>query len=457
MGRIAPVVAALVAPTTIAWAGPTHRIRVETTPPKAHVYVDEIELGAKCEATPCEFDAPIGDVVLIVRLDGYQPAIETVQVARAHDKKPQLFTFSLKPAVTTLICDDPKAKGATIQIEGKDKGKCPGRVELEPGGHQVVLKLAGKVVYEEFLDFDAGDEKAIELAGGKPGAKASKSDGDGNDQDDSDDSDDTDDRAKGDHRGAGDDEGNGGAIAKPGPPPPRARVVNAQLMVDVGWRRFAYSNVMNGSSLPPTENESGQVIAGPGLEVWPTELLHAAVLRGLSVFLRAELQLNQLDVKDSSGIALAKTSWSSYEASVRYRWQFGDLGVEVGAGYVRDQIAYDLNNGAPQMVLPSADYQSVRVGARGFLRRGELEPYVAAESRIVMSGGDLGNRYTNASATGVRGALGVAATTGPIYVRLEGSYLQYSWSYPTNVSSPPPATGASDQIFGVSVTAGYQY
>src|SRR6476660_1128137 len=62
MGRIAPLAAGIVAAGVVAvggaaQAGPTRKIRVETTPEKAHVYLDDIESGAKCDATPCEFDA----------------------------------------------------------------------------------------------------------------------------------------------------------------------------------------------------------------------------------------------------------------------------------------------------------------------------------------------------------------------------------------------------------------
>src|SRR2546430_916725 len=126
MGRIAPLAVALVAFGGAAWAGPTHRIRVETTPEKAHVYLEDIESGAKCDATPCEFDAPLGDNILIVRLDKYEPIAQPIDVKKSRDKRPQVFTFELKAAVAMIVCDDPKAKGASIQLDGKEKGKCPG-------------------------------------------------------------------------------------------------------------------------------------------------------------------------------------------------------------------------------------------------------------------------------------------------------------------------------------------
>ena len=448
MGRIAPLAVALVAAAGgTAAAEPTHRIRVETTPPGAHVYIGDVESGAKCEATPCEFEAPIGDNTLIVRLEGHKPQIDEVDVKRSRDKRPQVFKYELEASVATIVCDDPKAKGASIQINGHEKGKCPAHVEVEPGGVQVIVKLGGKTLFEDFVDVDAGAEKQLELTGTPKdggGGDDSGDDGKGSDDDGGKGSDDDGGKGSGDH---------GGDITKPAETGPRSRFINAQVVVDVGWRRFQYENPV--ATLPATEEEDGQVIAGPQVELWPAELAHSQHLRGLSILARAEFKLNQLDVKDgTTGMTIGKTYWGSYEASVRNRWSFESAAVEASAGYVRDQVQYDTDS-ASLGKLPSADYQSIRIGVRGLLRAGALEPYLAAETRIVMSGGDLQNRFTNASATGLRGALGVALTSGALFGRVELSYLRYSWTYPPDVNTM--ATGATDQLFGLSLNVGYLY
>jgi hypothetical protein len=107
------------------------------------------------------------------------------------------------------------------------------------------------------------------------------------------------------------------------------------------------------------------------------------------------------------------------------------------------------------MKLPAGDYQSIRFGARALARAGAFESYVTGETRVVMSGGDLQDRFTNASATGLRGALGVVASSGSIYARAEAAYLHYSWSYPVDVNTL--ASGASDKLFGISLSLGYAY
>jgi hypothetical protein len=451
MARIAPLAVALVAAAAgAAAADSTHRIRVESTPPGAHVYLGDVESGAKCDATPCEFEAPLGDNTVIIRLDHYKPTIEQIDVKRSRDKKPQVFKYELEAAVATIVCDDPKAKGASIQINGHEKGKCPAHVEVDPGGVQVIIKLGGKTLFEDFVDVDAGAEKQLELTGGG-GGKGSDDEGSKGSDDDSKGSDDDGKGSDDDGKGSGD--GSGGSVTKPAETGPRARFINAQVVVDVGWRRFAYENPV--ATLPATEQEDGQVIAGPQIELWPAELAHSQHLRGLSILARAEFKLNQLDVTDgTTGMVIGKTYWGSYEGSVRNRWSFDSVAVEAGAGYVRDQVQYDTDS-ASLGKLPSADYQSIRIGGRALLREGALEPYLSAETRIVMSGGDLQNRFTNASATGLRAAIGAALTQGALFGRIELSYLRYSWTFPAGMNTM--ATGATDQLFGLSFNVGYLY
>ena len=451
MGRVAPLAAALVAAAAgTAWAGPMHRIRVETKPAGAHVYLGDKESGPKCDATPCEFDAPVGDDVLIIELEHHDPLLQPIEVKRSRDRKAQVFTFELTASIARIVVDDPRAKGATIQIDGEDKGKAPAKIDVDPGGHKVTVKLGGTTLFDDFVDVEDGSELPIQLtaaaaAGQGDDGGGDDGDGDGSAGSGSDDGD--------PHKGSGDD---GGSIRKPAvAAAPRSRFIRAQGVMDVGWRVFHYEHYAPG--LPPREEEDGQVIAGPALELWPSELFHAQHLRGLSLYLRAEFPVNSLDVKDvQTGLAVAATSWTSFEASLHQRWSGSSVAVEVGAGYVRDQMQYS-GSGADSMMLPSADYQSLLVGGRVLFRAGPLRPYLAGETRIVLSGGGLMDNFRNASATGLRGAAGIEATFGAIYARVEASDLHYSWSYPTDVSPPQPASGASDKVFGFSVTAGYQY
>ena len=109
--------------------------------------------------------------------------------------------------------------------------------------------------------------------------------------------------------------------------------------------------------------------------------------------------------------------------------------------------------------MPDADYRSIRIGVRGSLLVGSIEPYLAIENRIVMSGGKvIEDRFSlGASATGLRGALGFAARLGSFAARLEGSLTRYAWTFKFNTMDEFKADGASDSIIMISAALGYEY
>jgi hypothetical protein len=106
------------------------------------------------------------------------------------------------------------------------------------------------------------------------------------------------------------------------------------------------------------------------------------------------------------------------------------------------------------MQVPSADYRSLRLGVRASVV-GKIEPYLAAEGRIVLSGGNLGTRADSASASGYKFAGGLATKLGPLAARAEASATQYTWTFDNVTTTLPP--GATDKIFWISFVVGYQY
>ncbi len=153
------------------------------------------------------------------------------------------------------------------------------------------------------------------------------------------------------------------------------------------------------------------------------------------------------------------TFWQSLEISARQRWTLAKGTIDVGAGFIRDQHQFNTNNTNDLNLVPDADYRAIRIGVRGSLRIGTLEPYLAAENRIVLSGGKtIEDRFSiEASASGLRGALGTTAKLGPIHGRLESSFTRYSWTFKSQPTDTFKATGASDLIIMISAGVGYEY
>lgn len=446
MGRgLHLAVALVVAATATARAGSSHKVMVETDPEGAHVYIDDVDKGSVCEKTPCSFDVPAGTYSIIVQLQNYAPTVEPLEVPK-NPKKPLIKHYKLQPAIGTLVFDSsPAAKGATITIDDADKGKLGGgstRLEIDPGGHHVVVALGGKTLYEEIINVETGEEVPIKVNAAAAPTSVATTDTVKVDDDTSNTTTTT--------------PGGSTSISTTAPETTRSHFISADLVVDVGFRRFSYTNAMTGPLAP--ESEDGQVIAGPAVEIWPTELLGIDHLRGMSLFMKLELPVNHQDVLDSMKQPLGPTTyWMTFEASVKQRWAGDMAALEVSGGYVMDQLRFNGDAG-DLMKLPDANYQSIRIGARGALLLGAIEPYVSIESRFVQDGGVLATRFQTASASGYKGAVGIAARGGNFVGRVEASDLHYDWSL-SQASQPGfyGADSATDKVLGFSFLLGYQY
>lgn len=414
----------------VAGAGPGRKVQVESDPPGATVYLNEKEAGPVCTATPCSIDAPVGEQTLIIELANHQSKFEMVVVPR-RGRVPGI-KVKLEPAVGTIVVDGPE--GANVTIDDLDKGTAPARIDISEESHHVVVTLDGKTLFDEFVEVTTGNETTVtpkQSAGGDGGGSG---DGDG-----------------GSARGGGD------GIAKPSEPKtPRGRFIVASAAVDIGFRQFSYSGVETPQKLRD-EKEGGQVLAGPLVELWPGELIGIDPLRGVSLLARLQFGVNSQDVTGNGIMDKTNTFWQSMEFSLRYRHRFAEkFTAEAGIGYVRDQFQFEGNTQDVQLV-PDVDYQSVRLGLRGSVLLGALEPYVQLENRVVTSGGKLATRFEQADASGYRLAGGINARKGSLLARIEGSLTNYSWDLTSDPGSDMRASGASDSIQQIQLAVGYQY
>ncbi|NVB80384.1 MAG: PEGA domain-containing protein [Kofleriaceae bacterium] len=433
MGRLVLAGTLLVAFSEAAEAGSTRKVEIVTDPPGATVYIDDPGNGAACDATPCTINAPLGTPTIIIRLDKFEPIFEPLDVPKG--KKPLFAKWKLKGALGTIVVDSPR--GATVQVDGEDKGKAPIRLEVSAEPHQVVVYQAGKKLYDEFLDVATGDE--VEVKPNAPGPDVADTGGEG--------------------EGEGDGDGDGGGssadtgITGQADSAPRTSFLTAGVVMDVGFRSFTYDEPMTGNLR--SETEGGQVILGPVVELFPMRLAGSSRLRGLSIFGRAQFGVRGQQLTGGMLMGQVSTFWGSYELSVRHRWNFGALGIEASGGYVRDQMRFNATNGNDINLVPDAEYQSIRIGAKLSYNMGDFEPYLAGENRVVLDGGVLATRFADAKATGMRGALGALLRFGPIIARAEASLVHYSWEFQS--SADYQAAGATDSVKLISVLLGYAY
>lgn len=410
---------------SIAHAG-KYKAYIETEPPGATVYFESTETSPVCKATPCTVDIPATETIVYIQLENYTPEIIALDPKKASRHK-----VVLKAAVGTLIVDG--ADGATVQINDEDKGKAPDKFELQEGGyHVVVTTKGGKVLYDDFVEVKAGEEVTVEPDGA--GTEVGPDETDPEKPDD------------------------GGGITAPGSGRPHDRYLQASLVMDVGFRSFRYENDQSDEGVLLEASEGGQVLLGPMVEVWPTEILNLGKLRGLSLMGRVGFNVNPQPVTQEGTATGLTTFWLTVEALIRHRWNIGKIGIEVRGGYGRESYQF---NGTDSEVakVPDAIYQSVRIGARLVIKATDkIEPYLVAENRIVLSGGALEQRFMRgADASGLHAALGVQARFGPIAAKLEGTITRYAWTFQSDPSDTRRADGGTDLIGTVQVGVGYAY
>jgi hypothetical protein len=419
-------------------AGPKRKVRIETKPDGASVYIESKENGAACEPTPCTIELPIGETPLIVELANYDTIFPTVAVPKKG--KIKIDNFTLSPSIGTLVIEGPA--GATITVDGEDMGKAPARLDVSAETHKVVVTKSGKTVFDQYVDVPSGGEAdvaVLDMKGGSASDVELPTEG---------------------GEGTGDTTStDGGAITKTGPEKPRAPFISVSAAMSVGFRSFTYENNQTRDTLRD-ESESGQVILGPLVELWPGNLLGVRFLRGLSLMGRFQFRINEQPVTGGGIQNGLSTFWQSFEVSARHKWIFAErYGVEAGAGWTREQYRF---NGTVQdkLLVPDAQYEAIRIGVRlsmlvdaGSLT---LEPGVDLEGRLVRDGGPLQTRFGPAtSVNGLRGAAGIVARFGGLHFRAEAALQRYAWSF--EPTTDRMATAGTDMITLLGFYAGYAY
>ena len=110
----------------------------------------------------------------------------------------------------------------------------------------------------------------------------------------------------------------------------------------------------------------------------------------------------------------------------------------------------------------ASDEERLVVEGEGFCALvcdGSLEPFVELQGRIILSGGDLGDRFMSHDITGGHAAVGASITAGPVYLRAQAAITFYSWQLSNTGPDQPGGTadGASDKIEVLSFVVGLDH
>ncbi|HEY4182402.1 MAG TPA: PEGA domain-containing protein [Kofleriaceae bacterium] len=431
MKRAAVAMLVVCSAVGIAVAAPKRKVKIETDPAGATVFIGEKENGPSCDATPCSIDLPVGESTLIIELSGYVAIFKTVTVPKRGNVK--LDGLTLEKALGHLTISGPK--GATITIDDENKGKAPQDFDLPVGQYSVKL-VDGARTGTAFVSFEnGGDEKELEDSSITWEGAATKTE---------------------DPDLSPEVHADAPAAHRDGP------LFTIAVTGTVGFRSFKYQNNATKDSLRDLD-EKGAFIVGVSAAIYPGSLFQIPSLRTLALFGSFAIPANKQGITGDQIAAGVTNLWQSFSAGVSYRYEL-DSGLGIGASlaWVRDDYQYS-GRQQDRDVLPFAIYKTVAPGldiSYATMAGGiHIQPYAMVDYRLVYSAEPMSKRFSDTKTSGVHAAIGANALIGKhITARVEAGLLRYAWSYASGTGTPPRmATGATDQTFQLAFSVGYAY
>ena len=421
---VAAVVLVLGAHT--AAAKPKRKVRIESDPPGATVYVGDKKAGAKGK-TPVTLDLPPGETTLILEADGYLPHIESVSITMAKGKaakSPQKFAFALDKAVGTIRLSG-LPEGAKVTVDGNEVSTLDSKVEVDPGAHEVVVKAEGHDPFDKWIEVSAGEDKSVDVGAG------------GGDE-----------PVVVEHHESPEEPGHRAGHPWYG---------TAGVSYEVGWRRFRYDNPQTTNLRPFDANGVGMITfwgelapwrASPGAHaIWPL-----SITAGFGVGFPVTATAPNGDTAD--------TFWRTTEVGLRWRWNVShEAALDFEGGWAR--LLYTFRDSMNGLIstIPDVDYETIRLGIRGIAKIGKGRLWLAGENRIIMSGGEEQNRFSGGPVQGLGAHLGgdVPFANGRVVRRVEGNLSRYTWTFKPQTGDMNVADGATDTLWGFNVGLGGSY
>ena len=115
--------------------GRAYKVRVDSAPQQAAVYLDDEKYGI-VGYTPWDGRLQKGDWKVIVKKDGFKPVTVTMTVKRTSRVQEKFVPLAPDEATLDIRADaDRNTVGAEIWIDGEKKGTIPAEVKVKDGRH----------------------------------------------------------------------------------------------------------------------------------------------------------------------------------------------------------------------------------------------------------------------------------------------------------------------------------
>lgn len=143
-----------------AHAASKYKVRVDSAPQGATVYIDDKANGA-VGVTPWAGKLTRGKHTIIVEMEGYLPATKTITVARTRRQQDFFIPMTKKanpPRIDVRADADKNVFGATVYLDGQPQGQAPTLLTTDSGRHQIELKKEGFQDFSQWVEVKE-DEK----------------------------------------------------------------------------------------------------------------------------------------------------------------------------------------------------------------------------------------------------------------------------------------------------------
>jgi hypothetical protein len=147
----------------MAKSGRKYKVKVDSAPPGATVYIDKKECGP-VGVTPWAGTLVNGSYQVIVELDGYTPAQQAFNVVRSR-KEQAVFVPLVKkaepPRIDVRADADKNLFGAAVTLDGQAQGTVPVVLQTTEGRHLVEIRKEGFEPFQQWVDAKVNEKQTL--------------------------------------------------------------------------------------------------------------------------------------------------------------------------------------------------------------------------------------------------------------------------------------------------------
>lgn len=150
-------------PCPMAKAGRKYKVRIDSAPPGATVYIDNKQCGP-VGVTPWAGQLVNGSYQVIIELDGYQPAQQALTVVRSRKEQPLFVPLVKKqdpPRIEVRADADKNMFGAAVSLDGQPQGQVPVTVQTTEGRHLIEIKKDGFEPFQQWVDIKMNEKQTL--------------------------------------------------------------------------------------------------------------------------------------------------------------------------------------------------------------------------------------------------------------------------------------------------------